>query len=307
MKQLTILIFIGILAMFSINACTDSTQPEVHSAEWMEPGSNNFHGVQLLTEGLDGIDYCRDCHGENLDGGNAGVSCDNCHTGGYSGHPGWDEFVTPGGENHHGSFFPFSGYEGLDYCKNCHGDDLQGGFAGFSCYQCHSGGPSGHPAQANFLDPLNDQFHGLAFSEGGWTGIEHCRDCHGTNLDGGVAETSCYQCHAGGPSGHPDLFEFSSFDSTNFHGNLFDWEADTGNCTKCHGDNLDGGVAEISCRGCHPDNQPVHIHDYTVWVPTSENFHGNFGFDGCRGCHGEDYSGGMVGYSCLVCHPSGFN
>ncbi|NQU27907.1 MAG: hypothetical protein HQ528_06435, partial [Candidatus Marinimicrobia bacterium] len=38
---------------------------------------------------------------------------------------------------------------GIAFCKSCHGgagtNDYYGGSSGISCYQCHKGGPSGHP------------------------------------------------------------------------------------------------------------------------------------------------------------------
>jgi hypothetical protein len=52
---------------------------------------------------------------------------------------------------------------------------------------------------------------------------------------------SCYQCHAGGPSGHP---EFKVWMAS--HGN-----EDINRCKACHGDNYRGGLADVSCYTCH--------------------------------------------------------
>ncbi len=76
---------------------------------------------------------------------------------------------------------------GTEGCKDCHGgvekNDYHGGTSGVSCYQCHFGGPSGHPAFDIWMGTHGD-------SE-----INRCKLCHGESLTGGITEVSCYTCH----------------------------------------------------------------------------------------------------------------
>ena len=54
----------------------------VHPRGWASPAdAQDFHGAVLRSEGYV-LDGCRDCHGEDLHGGEAKVSCDSCHQGG---------------------------------------------------------------------------------------------------------------------------------------------------------------------------------------------------------------------------------
>ena len=84
---------------------------------------------------------------------------------------------------------------GIDGCKACHGGvekhDYFGGSSGVSCYQCHTGGPSGHPAFNIWMgSPGDDDFHGN-------DNPSRCVQCHGSFIDesGGIAGVSRLTCH----------------------------------------------------------------------------------------------------------------
>ena len=84
---------------------------------------------------------------------------------------------------------------GTEECKDCHGgvekNDYHGGPSGVSCYQCHDGGPSGHPAFNIWMgSPENEDFHGKGSPS-------RCVQCHGgfTDESGGIAGVSCFTCH----------------------------------------------------------------------------------------------------------------
>jgi hypothetical protein len=103
-------------------------------------------------------------------------------------HP--SDWTDPNSENSHMVKIAANGTEG---CKSCHGGiekhDYFGGSSGVSCYQCHAGGSSGHPAFSIWIGtPESPNFHGK-------NDINRCKLCHGTNLSGGIAEVSCYTCH----------------------------------------------------------------------------------------------------------------
>ncbi len=103
-------------------------------------------------------------------------------------HP--SDWNNPSSENSHMAKIAANGTVG---CKSCHGGiekhDYFGGSSGVSCYQCHAGGPSGHPAFSIWVgSPDNAKFHGNEDKE-------HCKNCHGDNLTGGIAKVSCCTCH----------------------------------------------------------------------------------------------------------------
>ena len=131
--------------------------------------------------------------------------------------------------------------DGTTYCSSCHGVDLRGAGTVPGCYDCHDG-PGGHTATwASRPDPA----HGTAVQLDGPTG---CRTCHGTDYRGGWSEVSCYACHAGGPSGHPEGWLDS--DAHTFHGRLVA-EQDDNDCRRCHGNDLMGGTSGVGCGDCH--------------------------------------------------------
>ena len=105
-------------------------------------------------------------------------------------HP--NDWNDPSSENSHMAKIVVTG---IEECKACHGGiekhDYFGGTSGVSCYKCHLGGPSGHPAFNIWMgSPEHDEFHGN-------DSPSRCVQCHGSLTDesGGIAEVSCYTCH----------------------------------------------------------------------------------------------------------------
>ncbi|MEE9167305.1 MAG: CxxxxCH/CxxCH domain-containing protein [Candidatus Neomarinimicrobiota bacterium] len=64
--------------LFFSTRCTDPAEPPVHPDDWGDPGSRNFHGQVLKTNGW-GFNRCQFCHGEDLSGGSSRLSCSSCH------------------------------------------------------------------------------------------------------------------------------------------------------------------------------------------------------------------------------------
>ena len=100
------------------------------------------------------------------------------------------DWTDQGSEDSHMAKIAVTGTEG---CKACHGGvekhDYFGGSSDVSCYQCHAGGPSGHPAFNIWIGtPESPNFHGKE-------NVERCNLCHGKYLTGGISEVSCYTCH----------------------------------------------------------------------------------------------------------------
>jgi predicted CxxxxCH...CXXCH cytochrome family protein len=129
---------------FTEVACSNSTchtggDAIPHPEDWATPGSDLFHGDWVPQSGLD---YCADCHGEDFSGGIVELACSNgsCHLGAQAiPHPILSEFTDPTHENYHGSVFWANNWD-FSYCQACHGTNLAGGVADYSCRKgdCHA-------------------------------------------------------------------------------------------------------------------------------------------------------------------------
>ena len=228
MKKILLFSFIILL----VTGCTKLGEPTMHPGEWTDQNSAHSHIDKIA---VTGTQSCKSCHGSTGTGGTSEVSCYQCHAGGPSGHSAYSIWVGSSDSP------DFHGKEDTERCVTCHGQDYSGGISEVSCYQCHAGGPSGHPTYSIWVgSPDSPDFHGKEDTE-------RCMTCHGQDYRGGTSEVSCYQCHAGGPSGHPAYSIWvGSPDSPDFHG-----KDDTRRCVTCHGLDLKGGTSEVSCFTCH--------------------------------------------------------
>jgi len=159
-------------------------------------------------------------------------------------HPaGWSD---PASADFHGTRVMAQGPEGGSYtqdeCLVCHRQAGPGVVRVPSCDACHLGA-GGHPP--DWMSESSADFHGLAVAA---RGDRPCAACHGPDLRGGTSGGSCYACHAGGPSGHPD--GWVSPGAATFHGRRVAQQG-IGDCRRCHGGNLDGGWSGVACAQCH--------------------------------------------------------
>jgi hypothetical protein len=160
----------------------DTSGPSVHPPEWTQRRSVDFHGSRVVAN--QGPEICKSCHGDALTGTAATPGCSDCHVG-TGGHPaGW---LSPESDRFHANEVALAG---VTDCTRCHGADHQGGWSRVSCFECHAGGPSGHPD--GWLDEESLSFHGRRVREQGY---ESCTSCHGPGLGGGSSGVACAQCH----------------------------------------------------------------------------------------------------------------
>ncbi|MCA9733080.1 MAG: CxxxxCH/CxxCH domain-containing protein [Deferribacteres bacterium] len=276
-----------------------------HENSWLILVSPGFHGRFIRESGWD-LQQCMPCHGTDYNGGLVEVSCMGCH-------PSSPEGCTTchGGKENRTGAPPKDIDNNLSTAATgvgAHTAHLTEGelSSGFSCKICHIVPDSLHTTDHVDTElPAEVSFNGLAKQEDAapeWDGTT-CQNsyCHGnftlgnrtnspqwTRVDG--TQDACGTCHALPPaSPHPSNTR----------------------CYICHGDVVDANKniidknlhinGETNVKGQHP----------TGWMSTSSaNFHGIFirvsswNLKQCQDCHGDDYSGGLVGSSCLSCHPS---
>ncbi len=285
-------VFLLALAVALAGGCAERKDPHdpaanVHSADWMKPASEDFHGQKIADVGLIS---CAECHGEEYDGGSSHQSCFECHDG-PSGHP--EGYLVSSNASFHGNAVAQNGTEG---CTECHGEDYRGEeHGGATCYDCHNG-PSGHP-DTGWLTYEHQNFHGLDAAS---RDLDACAACHGEDFNGGTSGQSCKTCHPS-ESGHPA----SGFvdRGTAFHGDRYDTNGEN-YCAACHGADLMGGYSTVTCFDCH--NGPSGHPDEGFLDPAHASFHGleasSRGLAECATCHGEDFTGGTSGKSCSECH-----
>ncbi len=95
-----------------------------------------------------------------------------------------------------------------------------------------------------WLEPGSDDFHADKVA-GPNSELEQCRQCHGADLSGGIAEASCAKCHA-----HPDGWLVA--EAPEFHATVIAADNhDLSGCEKCHGAHFSDGIFPADCSRCH--------------------------------------------------------
>lgn len=101
-------------------------------------------------------------------------------------------------------------------------------------------------AISSFLaDPKNNEMTSATTIKG-----DTCKECHGSDLTGGIAKISCFSCHkdADGTVGHASGWLSQKDEPVRYHGHYAKNYAVA--CTTCHGPDLKG-PAVPSCYKCH--------------------------------------------------------
>jgi len=60
------------------HGCFDCHPAYPHPAEWVKIGDSGNHAAYVVAHG-NSTDYCKNCHGSDLRGGESGRSCFTCH------------------------------------------------------------------------------------------------------------------------------------------------------------------------------------------------------------------------------------
>ena len=167
-----------------------------HPVGWSDTGSAAFHGKYLFDKSMNLI-LCSPCHGADFKGGTSKASCYKCHTDLVVHPKAWyslDSISSPGFHKN----YLFNNHLNIAACKQCHGDDYSGGITQKSCYKCHDNSEIHKSSWLNPSDTVN--FHGVFIRNNGWD-IDNliCKNCHGTDYQGGVSQKTCNTCHNSGP------------------------------------------------------------------------------------------------------------
>jgi len=238
------------------------SQTTIHPSGWVTPSSANFHGAYIKSLNYN-TTTCTSCHGNDLNGGTAKVTCysSNCHQGSngtlacYTCHGSRVNFAPPkdlAGDS-------LSSYPGVGAHQSHLVGDEAGIFAVVACASCHvvpqGAGPGLHPGGS--LAAIS--FSGLSLLQTNVPGSEDYDDtlstvvpspsfnpqtlrcsnsyCHG-NFKGGNnfapkwtirdgSQDSCGSCHGTPPNapGHPQ---------TVFGQSVFYESPTSQNCYLCH-------------------------------------------------------------------------
>lgn len=204
--------------------------PSGHPAGWSAAASHGAHAKAAAT-GANGMAFCANCHGADYRG--AGVSqkdCLSCHT--TAPHPPKPWF---GGTSTHKS----TDTSNAPACALCHTNRANLSATGAAtlpagvvigtsgCFNntlCH--GQLGHP------DGWAASGHQPAAkaAASATTGMDYCRNCHGSDFRGGSAGISCFGCHTNAPHAKP-------------------WLGSTGATTRLH--STTDATNAPACGSCH--------------------------------------------------------
>lgn len=236
------LAFAGALALAACSKTHQSvlfTPGEGHPDGWVAD-----HGAEYRKA----ASRCAECHGADLTGGIAAVSCYStgfdgvvCHPAGPAAFIHSDTWAAAGVHGPTAKAAP-GAMSGLAWCQGCHGRDFGGGTVNTSCGSCH-GVSAPHPRAP---------WRGGAYTHvtTAQTNAPVCAGCH--LAPGPRGEPGCFNatlCH--GPRGvHP-----GGWGDPGSHGATAK-RAPGGSkglayCQQCHGADFRGGEAERSCSSCH--------------------------------------------------------
>lgn len=239
---------ISLALSLCLSGCGDRNSEVVFSPESGHPaGWSTGH----KTAARSNSDSCFECHGEDLTGGIANVSCTQCHLGSKEAvHPLlWGQYAYA----RHNSYVAANG---ASSCANaaCHGPALAGvAGSGPSCATaCHLGGASSkHPAVWTQYSSHANYVKNKGYDSSGCS----TRTCHGTDAKGVfLSGPSCFSCHPADPTiaapvpdKHPHNLVINNF--FNHKQYVLTYGASSCVTNICHG--TGGPGPSCSTSGCH--------------------------------------------------------
>ncbi len=244
-------LFSVMLTFILLTGCGD-TNPQVsfssngggsHQPDWA-----TVHKATAKTN----LDSCAGCHGENLNGGIARISCSSCHLGGSASiHPlMWGQYA-------YGRHISYVATNGITSCSNaaCHGAGLAGvAGSGPACATaCHMGGTyAKHPALWTQYSSHGNYMKSKAYNAASCS----LAACHGVDAKGVfLSGPSCFACHPADPTvlaPVPDKHPHNLINASNhFVHNQYVLSYGISSCNTnfCHG--TGGPGPSCLTAGCH--------------------------------------------------------
>ena len=241
---------------------------------------------------------CTECHGQQLDGGSSGTSCDSCHPQGWR----TNCVFCHGGEDNSSGAPPRNLPQGSGASTDVfrvHSAHVEGTLHdGFGCEHCHVT-PESVTSPGHLFDSTPGRSEvvfgeGLA-SLGVYEGAGSCSNiyCHSNAVGGGgdyehtQGPVGCGGCHPGPDSSVTELMQMTSQHA--YHTDVVDVT-----CDRCHSNvvnsqqqivglelhvngSVDVNISELvydgfTCNGsCHSGSGQPHMHTNYTWGPPPGN------------------------------------
>lgn len=287
----------------SKRSCQDSSchqESSIHtSAQMREPHQHASAAIKNLLRATEDDKTCTKCHGQDLQGGNSGLTCyrSACHNESSG-------FIHASAKLKEGKVHgEFAFNKGIASCFTCHDSNDPKNRNVPSCYgsDCHN--KSTLHLSKEFA-PQKE--HGIAVVK--MDNTEKCQSCHGSDLKGGKSNKSCYgeECHREGEQFYHfiDYFKETKIKEKAIHGDYIP-SGKLKDCLVCHSREVAAKNGFKPCFECH-DNYMVHqgqdfrppeIHGPAAFMK---------GINVCLECHGQEIAKKRNLKSCIAskCHDS---
>ncbi|MBI5544180.1 MAG: CxxxxCH/CxxCH domain-containing protein, partial [Deltaproteobacteria bacterium] len=281
---------------------TIDVQGGKHVDGTVQVGSGHPAGFLAIhgAEANQGLNACTQCHGADLTGGSARVSCDQCHGGWKSScafcHGGTDSQTGAPPEDVQGEVATTAVTVGA------HTAHLKDGpvAKAMACSECHTV-PTDALSAGHVDQPTATVTFGTLARSGGtapaWDrAAATCSStyCHGATLDGGSnkvpqwtrvdgTQAACGTCH-GAPPPEPHV--------------------QSGACNGCHPGTVNADGTLNVAGGLHLNGTVDRAGAHPAGWMAQHGAEANKGLSGCTSCHGADLLGGTSGASCNQCHAT---
>ena len=295
-------------------ACHESDYASAGDPNHITAGFPNECTQCHTTSGWRPANLDHDLTGFPLTGAHVGVTCNNCHSSGYTGTESTcyachsDDYATtpdpdhaaagfstecaqchttsgwqPANLDHDLTGFPLTGAHVSASCNNCHTSGYTG--TASTCYACHDDDYASAPDPDHVASGFPTEC-GLCHTTSAWEPANLDHDLTGFPLTGAHTSVTCASCHTAGYSGTAS------------------------ECVACHQSDYNG-VADPNHAASELSTECAQCHTTTAWEP-AEIDHGitDFPLTGahqavaCNDCHASGFAG--TPNLCYACHISDY-
>ncbi len=305
-STLSLMLLVAVAGLAACGSDKSSEETWVSPPGWVAIPSGGQHAksatLSYIANG--GSSDCTECHGADLSGGTAKVSCfgspSDCHHGPVAG---W--LASSSAPQDHGAAAKrASGEPGIASCQICHGAGFTGGGSKVSCFACH-GANAPHPA-APWRGPA------YTHADADTSNAPVCAQCHFSGSPNNPAyhpanpappgtAPGCLNntlCH-GSPSAHPVPYNDS------LHYNMVAGTFETA-CGACHDLAAPSAKTGPACGTCHAAGSPLTALNCTSChaAPPDGSAPAGGGYPNVAGAHPAHIALNAAGspIACDTCH-----